>query len=61
MTRRPTTSFLENLVIDNDGHGHGHGHGGDDSNETNDYNDDNLVEHDLPSRRMEVDNNVHDS
>ena len=46
MTRRPTTSFLGKLVIDNDVHA------GDDSN---DHNDDNLVEHDLPSRRMEVD------
>ena len=53
MTRRPTTSFLGKLVIDNDGHGLGHG--GDDGNEESDHNDDNLVEHDLPSRRMEVD------
>ena len=38
------------LVIDNDGHC------GDDGNEESDHNDDdNLVEHDLPSRRMEVD------
>ena len=42
MTRRPTTSFLEKLVIDNDVHG------GEESGEESDHNDD-LVGHD---RRM---------